>query len=65
MDEVFCNCKSLKELPDISKWNTNLVQSMEKMFYNCKSLKELPDISKWNIEIMLLICQVHLNIAHH
>ena len=51
MDEVFCNCKSLKELPDISKWNTNLVQSME----NCKSLKEL----------MLLICQVHLNIAHH
>ena len=55
MDKVFYNCKSLKSLPDISKWNTNSVQSMEKIFYNCESLKEL----------MLLICQVHLNIAHH
>ena len=44
MSEIFFNCSSLKELPDISKWNTNNVKYMSKIFYNCSSLKELPDI---------------------
>ena len=42
--------KSLKSLPDISKWNTNQVTDMSFMFYECCSLRSLPDISKWNIE---------------
>ena len=48
MSGMFYNCKSLKCLPDISKWNTINVDNMSAMFYNCESLKCLPDISKWN-----------------
>ena len=48
---LFDGCSSLKELPDISKWNTNNVTNMSYLFYDCSSLKELPDISKWNIPI--------------
>ena len=45
---LFYECSSLKELPDISKWNTFLVKDMSYLFYGCSSLNELPDISKWN-----------------
>ena len=45
---MFYNCSSLKDLPDISKWNINMVKNLEYMFYNCSSLESLPDISKWN-----------------
>ena len=45
---MFDGCKSLKELPDISKWDTKNVTDMSYMFDGCKSLKELPDISKGN-----------------
>ena len=48
IDHLFYNCKSLKSLPDISKWNTNNVTQMNNLFYNCESLISLPDISKWN-----------------
>ena len=41
-------CSSLKSIPDISKWNTSKVKSMNKIFYKCKSLKSIPDISEWN-----------------
>ena len=41
-------CKSLKSLPDLSKWNTSNVSYVDHMFYGCESLKSLPDISKWN-----------------
>ena len=34
-------------LPDISKWNTINIITMNGIFYGCSSLKELPDISKW------------------
>ena len=37
--------KSLKSLPDISKWNTGNVTNMSYMF-SCGGLKSLPDISK-------------------
>ena len=40
---LFYGCLSLKELPDISKWNTANVRTMEYLFYVCNSLKELPD----------------------
>ena len=41
-------CSSLSSLPDLSKWNTNNVNYMNRMFYDCLSLSSLPDISKWN-----------------
>ena len=48
MDNLFLDCSSLSYLPDISKWNTNRVESIDNMFYNCISLTFLPDLSKWN-----------------
>ena len=48
MSCMFCGCKSLSSLPDISKWNTSNVNNMSYMFYGCESLSSLPDISKWN-----------------
>ena len=48
ISEIFSKCRLLKELPDISNWNTSNVHNMSNMFYECKSLKELPDISKWD-----------------
>ena len=46
MARVFSLCESLKNLPDISNWETNNVKDMMQMFEYCSSLKELPDISK-------------------
>ena len=48
MSYMFYECKSLKSLPDISKWNISNVNNMSWMFSYCNSLKSLPDISKWN-----------------
>ena len=48
MSYMFYGCSSLLSLPDISKWNTNIVTNMSFMFYGCSSLLSLPDISKWN-----------------
>ena len=50
MGSMFCDCKSLIFLPDISKWNTKNVTNMSKMFCGCTLLKSLPDISKWDIK---------------
>ena len=49
MSNMFYECNSLISLPDISKWNTSNVNSLNNMFYECFSIKSLPDISKWNI----------------
>ena len=52
---MFYDCKSLNNLPDISKWDTKNVENMSCMFYDYKSLNNLPDISKWdtkNVENM-------------
>ena len=48
MSWMFYGCKSLNNLPDISKWNTKKVTNMSYMFSDCKSLNNLPDISKWD-----------------
>ena len=45
---MFYKCSLLSFLPDISKWNTNIVTNMVEMFSGCSSLSSLPDISKWN-----------------
>ena len=49
MSYIFCYCKSLSFLPDISKWNCYNAIDINKIFYNCRLLlSSLPDISKWN-----------------
>ena len=49
MNNMFSHCKSLKFLPDISKWNTSNVVDMSSMFLYCESLKSIPVITKWDI----------------
>ena len=46
MPSKFNECTLLKELPDISKWNSNNITNMSGIFNECSLLKELPDISK-------------------
>ena len=48
MRYMFYNCKSLKKLVDISKWDTKKVTDISYMFSYCESLKELSDISNWD-----------------
>ena len=50
MSYLFYRCSSLKELPDISKWDTTYIRIMNCLFCGCSLLKELPDISKWNMK---------------
>ena len=45
---MFCGCENLKELPDMSRWNTSNICNMSFVFFRCKSLPEIPDISKWD-----------------
>jgi surface protein len=47
---MFCNCKSLSSLPDISKWDTQNVTDISSMLSCCELLSSLPDISKWNTQ---------------
>ena len=49
MNCLFKKCRLLISLPDISKWNTGNVVTMDKLFANCSSLSSLPNISKWNV----------------
>ena len=48
MSRMFYDCRSLTNLPDISKWDTKNVTNMSDMFSYCSSLTNLPDISKWD-----------------
>ena len=48
MQKLFSFCKSLTNLPDISKWNIMNVKDISGMFKGCISLIDLPDISNWN-----------------
>jgi surface protein len=55
MNNIFFGCSSLKQLPDISKWDLENVIDVSFMFGDCTSLLYLPEISKWktsNIENM-------------
>ena len=49
MEYMLSDCSSLLKLPNISKWNTSIVNKMSFMFYGCTSLSYLPDIYRWNI----------------
>ena len=51
MTRMFCQCLSLKVLPDcISKWNTKNLIYMYKMFSHSSLLKYIPDLSKWSTD---------------
>ena len=39
---VFCECSSLKSLPDISKWNINNATKKDLMFYGCNGSLKIP-----------------------
>ena len=68
MCDMFYECSSLSNLPDISKWNTNNVNDMSCMFYQCSSLSNLQDFSKWytnndtDMSSMFYKCSSLLNI---
>ena len=49
MNNLFSNCLSLEQIPDISKWNTSKVSQMNNIFYNCRSWESLKDISNWDL----------------
>jgi len=46
---MFCGCKSLLSIDNITNWNMENIINMPFLFNSCSSLKSLPDISKWNI----------------
>ena len=51
MNSIFAECKSLKTLPDISKWDLVQVLNIGKMFFGCESLISLPKLSNWSSHI--------------
>ena len=42
MTGMFRDCYLLKNIPDISKWDTQNVESMSYMFAGCNSLNNIP-----------------------
>ena len=42
MSKMFCDCKSLSSLPDISKWNTQNIKNIENMFSGCNKKLNIP-----------------------
>ncbi|MDE5757025.1 MAG: DUF285 domain-containing protein, partial [Allobaculum sp.] len=48
---LFRWCTHLERL-DVSRWNVDLVQNMNRMFAYCISLSFL-DLSKWNLDSVL------------
>ena len=57
MSGIFNYWKSLKSLPDISKWNIENVNDISFMFSK-SSLESLPDISKWNTKNITNMCGI-------
>ena len=56
MNELFFDCSSLTELPDLEKWNINNVEYADKIFYGCSSLLIIP-----NAFINKLIKKLNIN----
>ncbi len=48
MSNMFCYCISLVEVPDIDKFDTINIKSLESLFDVYNFLISLPDISNWN-----------------
>jgi len=58
---LFAGCSSLKELPNISKWDIQNVKDIGSMFTGCTSLITLPDISIWNTKNIINMNGLFLN----
>ena len=61
MSYMFSCCKSLNNLPDISKQDTKYVNDMSYMFRCCKSLNNLPDISKQDTKYVMNMKHIFYN----
>ena len=48
MTGLFCECTSLKSLPNLTNWDTTKVEYMNVVFSSCSSLKSLTYIYIWN-----------------
>lgn len=46
MQEMFRECQSITEIPNIDKWSVGKVTDMSQMFFNASSFNG--DLSKWN-----------------
>ena len=49
MNNIFCECSSLKSLPDILKWNISNVEDMTNIFDGCKLLLQSVNFFYFNI----------------
>jgi len=61
ISSLFFNCSSLKELPDISKWNLSKAYNISRLFSGCSSLEKLPDISKWDLSNAIYLHSLFFN----
>ena len=48
---MFYFCKKLKQIPDISRWDTSKVKDISSMFYKCLKLEKALDKSKFKKNI--------------
>ena len=58
---MFRNCKSLQEIPDISKWKTSNIKDMSRLFQDCIKIQKIPDISKWDLSNTISISSMFYN----
>ena len=49
MNNMFCECSSLKSLPEILKWNISNVEDMTNIFEGCKLLLQSANFFYFNI----------------
>ena len=58
---MFNVCILLKNLPDISNWDTSNVVDMSKMFMLLKNIVAIPHISKWSTKNVINLTGMFLN----
>ena len=58
---MFCHCKQLTSVGDLSKWDVSNVKDMVGMFHKCKQLKSVGDLSKWKVSDLRYIFNMFYN----
>ena len=48
MSNIFCQCRALKSLPDISFWDISKMINLSCIFKKCINLENVSDISNWD-----------------
>ena len=48
MSGMFCDCKLITKLPNISNWDTSNVTDVSYLFDGCSELKDISPIRNWN-----------------